>query len=218
MAGRGRRRTLLPSSWGAPIAVCHVLSTPAGPRTPDPYSAAAWPLVCVKQRLPRKVFRRSIAWLSVSLSTLRRTGRPASTQDALPAAGQALLDGLLTRRAPTKGFRVAPYISSSFPKLCLAQTHRPQHFGSIFAVRWLAVRLLPSTRERLPRQGSKKRKEADGCGAATGGLATLPPVAGSAAQTRAGGGTGRGRARAVRPSYGDASVKSPRQPQPGLAQ
>jgi hypothetical protein len=83
----------------------HVQSTPAGPLTPDHYGAAAWPLVCEKQRLPRKVFRRSIAWLSDWLSTLRRTGCPATTQDSLPAAGQALPDGLSTRRVPTKGFK-----------------------------------------------------------------------------------------------------------------
>ncbi len=70
------------------------------------HSAAAWPLVFQKQRLPRKVFRSSIAWLSDSLSTLRRTGYPAATQDSLPAAGQALPDGLSTRKVPLKGFRV----------------------------------------------------------------------------------------------------------------
>ena len=31
-----------------------------------------------------------------------------------------------TRRVPTKGFRMLPYISSPFPKLCLAQSHRPE--------------------------------------------------------------------------------------------
>jgi hypothetical protein len=77
------------------VSVCHVQSTPAGLLSPDRYSAAAWPLVCEKQRLLRKVFRRSIAWLSGSLSTLRRAGYPASTQDSLPAVGQTLLDGLL---------------------------------------------------------------------------------------------------------------------------
>ena len=81
------------------------------------HSAAAWPLVEQRQRLPRKVFRRSIAWLSNSLSTLRGTGYPATTQDSLPAAGQALPDGLSTRKAPMKGFRFASYISSPFPKL-----------------------------------------------------------------------------------------------------
>ena len=62
-------------------------------------------------------FRSSIAWLSDWLSTLRRTGYPRTTQDSLPAAGQALPDGLSTRRTPTKGFRFAFYISSPFPKL-----------------------------------------------------------------------------------------------------
>ena len=71
------------------------------------HSAAAWPLVEQRQRLPRKVFRRSIAWLSDSLSTLRRTGYPATTQDSLPAAGQALPDGISTRKVPMKGFRFA---------------------------------------------------------------------------------------------------------------
>jgi hypothetical protein len=42
---------------------------------------------------------------------------PRPTQHSLPAAGQALLDGLSTRRIPTKGFRFASYISSPFPKL-----------------------------------------------------------------------------------------------------
>src|SRR5262249_56879793 len=64
-----------------------------------------WPLVCEQQRLPRKVFRRSIAGLPGSLPTLRRVGYPDPTQDSLPAVGQTLLDGLLTRRVPTKGFR-----------------------------------------------------------------------------------------------------------------
>ena len=60
-----------------------------------------------QQRLPRRVFRRSIAWLSDWLSTLRSAGYPATTQDSLPAAGQALPDGLCTRRVPLKSFRVA---------------------------------------------------------------------------------------------------------------
>ncbi len=99
----------------------HVQSTPAGLPAPDHYGAAAWPLVFQKQRLPRKVFRSSIAWLSDSLSTLRSRSYLRPTQDSLPAAGQALPDGLSTRKVPMKGFRVASYISSPFPKLCLAQ-------------------------------------------------------------------------------------------------
>jgi len=90
------------------LSVCTCSNpTPAGLLAPDHYGAAAWPLVEQRQRLPRKVFRSSIAWLSDSLSTLRRTGYPATTQDSLPAAGQALPDGLSTRKVPTKGFRSA---------------------------------------------------------------------------------------------------------------
>ena len=40
-----------------------------------------------------------------------------TTQDSLPVAGQALLDGLSTRKVPLKGFRVVNYISYPFPKL-----------------------------------------------------------------------------------------------------
>jgi hypothetical protein len=89
------------------------------------YGVAARPLVCTKQRLPRKVFRSSIAWLSDSLSTLRSAGYPHTTPDSLPAASQALLDGISTRKVPLKGFKGVDYISSPFPKLCLAQMHRP---------------------------------------------------------------------------------------------
>ncbi len=90
------------------LSVCTCSNpTPAGILTPDHYGAATWPLVEQMQRLPRKVFRSSIAWLSDSLSTLRRTSYPATTQDSLPAAGQALPDGLSTRKVPTKGFKVA---------------------------------------------------------------------------------------------------------------
>lgn len=41
---------------------------------------------------------------------------PRPTQNSLPAAGQALPDGLFTRKVPMKGFSSASYISSSLPK------------------------------------------------------------------------------------------------------
>lgn len=43
-------------------------------------------------------------------------GLPRPTQNSLPAAGQALPDGLSTRKVPMKGFRSVSYISSSPPK------------------------------------------------------------------------------------------------------
>jgi hypothetical protein len=59
---------------------------------------------------------------------------PVSSQDrsvrrAGSAAGQALADGLSTRRVrrvPKKGFRSASYISSSYPKLsCRRRNQTP---------------------------------------------------------------------------------------------
>jgi hypothetical protein len=40
-----------------------------------------------------------------------------TTQDSLPVAGQALLNGLSTRRAPMKGLKAMDYISFPFPRL-----------------------------------------------------------------------------------------------------
>jgi hypothetical protein len=96
------------------VSVRHVQSTPAGLRAPDHCGAAARPLVSEQQGLPRKVFRRSIASLSDSLSTLRSAGDPRPTQDSLPAVGQTLLDGLVTPRVPMRGLRV---LSTSHPPL-----------------------------------------------------------------------------------------------------
>ena len=73
---RGANR-VLPSSWGTSVVrlPCSI-PTPAGLLMSDHCDTAAWPLVCKKQRLPRKVFRSSIAWLPDSLSTLRSVGYP----------------------------------------------------------------------------------------------------------------------------------------------
>ena len=121
-----RRRQDLPSSWEISIVRLHVfLPTPAGLLAPDQYSAAAWPLDPEVQRLPQLVFRRLIARLSDSLSTLRRVRYLTTTQDSLPVAGQALPDGISTHKISLRGFRFAAYISSSSPKLCLAQSGRP---------------------------------------------------------------------------------------------
>ncbi len=118
---RKRRISQVPGEPQLSVCTCSN-PTPAGLLTPDHYGAAAWPLVIERQRLPRRVFRRSIAWLPDSLSTLRSADYSNTTQDSLPVTGQALLDGLSTRKVPMKGFRVVDYISSPSPKLCLAQS------------------------------------------------------------------------------------------------
>ena len=125
IAEEQKSRTL-PSSWGTSMFRLPCSNpTPAGLLMSDHCDTAAWPPVCKKQRLPRKVFRSSIAWLSNWLSTLRGVSYLSTTQDSLPVAGQALLNGISTRKVPMKGFKVVDYISFPLPKLCLAQLHRP---------------------------------------------------------------------------------------------
>ena len=127
IAEEQKKSRTLPSSWGTSIIRLPCSKpTPAGLLASDHCDAAAWPLVCKKQRLPRKVFRSSIAWLSDSLFTLRGVSYLSTTQDSLPVAGQALLDGIHTRKVPVKGFKVVSYISFPFPKLRLAQLHHLQ--------------------------------------------------------------------------------------------
>ena len=102
---RGANR-VLPSSWGTTIvrSPCPIRRRQDYIRT-RPYSAAAWPLLIQRQRLPQSGLRRSMAWLPDSLSTLRRASYPNSTQDSLPAAGQALLDGLSTPQGSVERFQ-----------------------------------------------------------------------------------------------------------------
>ena len=77
---------------------------------------------------------------TIGLSTLNSTafglavyasqgGLLRPTQDSLPVAGQALLDGLFTRKVPMKGFRVVVYISSSSPKLAWRNRSYRRAFG-----------------------------------------------------------------------------------------
>ena len=99
----------------------HVQSTPAGLRAPDHYDAAAWPLVFQKQRLPRKVFRSSIAWLSDSLSTHRRVRYLPRRKTRFRPLVRRYRTGFPPARFLRKVSKLHPYISSPFPKLCLAQ-------------------------------------------------------------------------------------------------
>ncbi len=114
---RGANR-VLPSSWGTTIVRLHMFHpTPAGLLAPDHIVQQRGPWSSKGKGSHDWVFRSSIAWLSDSLSTLRNADYSNTTQDSLPVAGQALLDGLSTRKVPMKGFRAVDYISSPFPKL-----------------------------------------------------------------------------------------------------
>ncbi len=101
-----RRRQDLPSSWGTPIVRLLMFFDSGRTACTRPLRSSSVALGMTKAKAPTiRVFRSSIAWLSDSLSTLRSAGYPNPTQDSLPAAGQALPDGLSTRWVPTKGFK-----------------------------------------------------------------------------------------------------------------
>ena len=112
-----RKRQDLPSSWGTPIVRLHMFYTDAG-RTAD-----TRPLRCRGMALGHRTAKAPAKGLSTLNSMAfglavyaSRRGLPRSTQNSLPAAGQALPDGLSTRKVPLKGFRSVSYISSSLPK------------------------------------------------------------------------------------------------------
>jgi len=88
-----RRRRGLPGSWGTPVSVpCS--PTPAGSHAPGHCGAATRLSVPLTTSAPAmRSFRGSIARPAHWLSTLRSPGRPGTTQDSLPAAGQALPGG-----------------------------------------------------------------------------------------------------------------------------
>ena len=88
------------------LSVCTCSATPAGLLAPDHYSAAAWPLVS-KAKAPTKGLS-TLNSMAFGLAVYASPGSlPPPAQDSLPAAGQALPDGLSTRKVPTKGFKAA---------------------------------------------------------------------------------------------------------------
>src|SRR5690606_299935 len=93
--------------------------TPEGPACQAITTSRLGPRLTQKQGLHSTSFRGSFTRLWCSLSTLRRMGRPTTTQDSLPAAGQALpgRNGYLL--GCDEKFRIMPSVtsSSSFPKL-----------------------------------------------------------------------------------------------------
>ncbi len=71
-----------------------------------------------QRRLPRfGFFRGPIGWPVHSLSTPRRTDHSTTTQDSLPAAGQAFPGPLHGRQGPNERFQLS--IASSLPKISL---------------------------------------------------------------------------------------------------
>ena len=111
-----RKRQDLPSSWRTPIVRLHMLQSDSG-RTAD-----TRPLRCSSVALGTKTAKAPTKGLSKLNSmafglAVYACALPRPTQDSLPAAGQALPDGLSTRKVPMKGFKVVQNFSSPSPKL-----------------------------------------------------------------------------------------------------
>ena len=126
IAEEQKKSRTLPSSWGTSIIRLPCSKpTPAGLLTPDHRVQQRGPWSSQGRGSHDWVFRRSIAWLSDWLFTLRGVSYLSTTQNSLPVAGQALLHGVLTRKVPMIGFKSVNYISFPYPKLCLAQVTQP---------------------------------------------------------------------------------------------
>ena len=107
----------LPSSWGTTIVRLHMFLDAGGTTCTRPlrYNRTALGMPTAKAPTIGLSALNSMAFgLAVYASP---SSLPPPTQDSLPAAGQALPDGLSTRKVPMKGFRVVDYISSPFLKL-----------------------------------------------------------------------------------------------------
>ena len=90
--------------WSLDCPFAHVPATPAGQVFLTFGDTPVLPPLIQLRRLRRQYYRGSMAWLPSSLSTLRAAGHPYTTQDSLPAAGQALPDGIRTRRGSDERF------------------------------------------------------------------------------------------------------------------
>ena len=83
-----------PKFLGTPGVPWPCSPTPVGSVTPGHHGVPTRSPRLTRARTPTRSFRGSIAWPGHWLSTLRREGRPSTTQDSLPAAGQALPGGI----------------------------------------------------------------------------------------------------------------------------
>src|SRR5262249_54737120 len=135
-----RRRQDLPSSRETPIAYSPCSSTPAGLHAPHRDGAAARPPLREPRRLLHWDFRSSIARLLGWLSTLRGASCPTATQDSLPGAGWAFLDGLAYPQGFAERFPSCSYISFPLPELTW---RNPCYlFLQLFDLRFLLVEFL----------------------------------------------------------------------------
>jgi len=90
--------------WNLLCPFAHAQATPAGRASLTIRETPVLPPLIQRRRLRRQYCRGSVTWLPNSLSTPRGTRYRATTQDSLPAAGQGLPDGTLTRKGSAERF------------------------------------------------------------------------------------------------------------------
>ena len=116
-----RRRSGLPGSWGAPHVCMPRSSTPASSSRPASCGVSIRPSVFLTtSALAGIISRGSITRPAHSLCTLRSADHSATTQHSVPAGGQPLPGGTGYPLGSIERFRDRAYISSPFPRLCLA--------------------------------------------------------------------------------------------------
>ena len=105
-----------------PLSVCNVLATPAGLLAPDHTVQQRGPWSSKGKGSHERSFDALVALLSDSLSTLRSADYSNPTQDSLPVAGQALLDGLFTRMVSDERFQICELHFIPLSQAFLAQS------------------------------------------------------------------------------------------------
>ena len=93
-----------PKFLGTPRVPWPCSPTPAGSVTPGHRGVPTRSPRLTRARTPAMIFRGSIARPGHSLSTLRREGRPSTTQDSLPAAGQLCRAGFVNPQGSDERF------------------------------------------------------------------------------------------------------------------
>ncbi len=101
---------------GESLCACPARETPARPATPRQVRCAEIAFRRYNAVGPRgsSCSRGSVTRPTHSLSTLRSTGRPGTTQDSLPAGCLALTGWVLSPRDSSRSFRFSSFPSSKF--------------------------------------------------------------------------------------------------------
>ena len=110
---------------GGPPRTCPALKTPTGPRRQANTTPRCGLPLFVQRRLPR-VSSYEAQSHGPCIRCLRFAGRitPPPRKTRFWLLARLYQAGLVTRRVPTKGFRMSHNMTSSFPRLFLAQTKR----------------------------------------------------------------------------------------------